>query len=630
LPDTIRRIKLDLFFQGKDDNQNWNPRLHVKSVFMPIVDFHVQQCINEWATDVKLLVNCRLERKFRKLPNISPQERAALLSLQEREDIVVRLADKNLGLVVMPKEWYIRKTIEHLSDTKQYVQIELSENVVILQVMATFVALRRRLFLFFQTDFHRQESKWLEAGSQLLRLPLLYLLPKVHKSPIQMRPIVASHSWVTKCISVIVDEQLKSWLLKAQVLSLLNFKWWPVIDSSYHLVDALEMLNENLALSSRESLIVSSADFSNLYGNIKFEDAVRSLIRLNELVRCDMPIRLLVDCVRFVLENNYFTCLGTLYRLTNGIAMGTNCAPNLANAILVAQELVARERWVLRNIAYFGRYLDDIFVIWNVPAIFSNPELVARRWLSDLVTNTYWEHHTFSYDVSAESVAVLDLNVYIRNNRLGFSLYRKPFEVVSCPPANSSHAPHMIGGVIFGESMRAAILSSTEEDFIHARRELFNRLRKRGYTDACIRSHRWFRYPNRLDALSAILKRKLEQKAKLPPLLLKIPADSRLRTNSLVGRIIHSTWPRLLSEKVIQPPKMCMYSMPSLRKLLVSADLSRHIKQHAIPNASAVKRRPSFSDEELVSKRPNQDYSVTPCRRQRSASPTLRHVRARL
>jgi hypothetical protein len=156
LPDTIRRIKLDLFFQGKDDNQNWNPRLHVKSVFMPIVDFHVQQCINEWATDVKLLVNCRLERKFRKLPNISPQERAALLSLQEREDIVVRLADKNLGLVVMPKEWYIRKTIELLSDTKQYVQIELSENVVILQVMATFVALRRRLFLFFQTDFHRQ------------------------------------------------------------------------------------------------------------------------------------------------------------------------------------------------------------------------------------------------------------------------------------------------------------------------------------------------------------------------------------------------------------------------------------------------------------------------------------------
>jgi hypothetical protein len=48
----------------------------------------------------------------------------------------------------------------------------------------------------------------------------------------------------------------------------------------------------------------------------------------------------------------------------------------------------------------------------------------------------------------------------------------------------------MLGGVIFGESMRAAILSSTEDDFVNARRELFNRLRKRGYTDACIRAHR--------------------------------------------------------------------------------------------------------------------------------------------
>jgi hypothetical protein len=93
------------------------------------------------------------------------------------------------------------------------------------------------------------------------------------------------------------------------------------------------------------------------------------------------------------------------------------------------------------------------------------------------------------------SVAVLDLNVYISNILLGFSLYIMPFEVVCCPPANCSHAPHMLGGVFFGDSMRAAILSSTEDDFVNARRDLFNRLRMRGYTVACIRAHRWFRFP---------------------------------------------------------------------------------------------------------------------------------------
>jgi hypothetical protein len=53
--------------------------------------------------------------------------------------------------------------------------------------------------------------------------------------------------------------------------------------------------------------------------------------------------------------------------------------------------------------------------------------------------------------------------------------------------------------------------------------------------------------------------------------------------------------------------------MPSLWKLLVSADLSRHFNLHAIPYASAVKRCLSFSDDDPVCKRPNEDNFVTPC-----------------
>jgi hypothetical protein len=139
-------------------------------------------------------------------------------------------------------------------------------------------------------------------------------------SPILLRPIVASPSWVPMCFSVFVDEQLLSSLLNAQVLSLLHFNWCPVFVSSYLLVVALENIMI-LSLCSLECLFVSSAVFSILYGYFVFDDAVRSLIRLNDLVCCDLPIRLLVVCVNFVLENISFPCLGSLYRLTFGIAM---------------------------------------------------------------------------------------------------------------------------------------------------------------------------------------------------------------------------------------------------------------------------------------------------------------------
>jgi hypothetical protein len=363
LPDSFRRIKLVLFFHGNDDYQFWFPRLHVMCDFTPIVDFYILQCIYEWATNVMSLVNACLENNFRKLSNISPQERAALMSLNEPVDFVFRLADKILALVVMPNVCYLRKSIYPLSVTILYVRLVLPENYVFSLVMATFVAFRQRLFRFFHSVLPRNECKWLVAGYQLLWLPLLSLLPNVHMSPILLRPIVASLSCFPKCFSVFVDELLMSWLLNVNVLSLLSLKWWPVFVSSYHLVVALVMLNFNLPLCPRECLVVSSADFSFLYANILFDDAVLSLIRLFVLVRCDMPIRLLVDCVRFVLEIIFFTSLCTIYRLTIGIAMGTICARILANAILVAHDLVARECWVLINFAYFGRYLVDFFVV---------------------------------------------------------------------------------------------------------------------------------------------------------------------------------------------------------------------------------------------------------------------------
>ncbi|XP_072050367.1 uncharacterized protein [Amphiura filiformis] len=67
--------------------------------------------------------------------NLSKHERLALESLQKREDIIIKEADKGSAVVVMNKSDYIDKALEHLSDTNFYNKLdhdptsEISEKV---------------------------------------------------------------------------------------------------------------------------------------------------------------------------------------------------------------------------------------------------------------------------------------------------------------------------------------------------------------------------------------------------------------------------------------------------------------------------------------------------------------------
>ncbi len=66
----------------------------------------------------------------------------------------------------------------------------------------------------------------------------------------------------------------------------------------------------------------------------------------------------------FVINSTYFHCpeLQATYHQVVGLPMGTNCAPELANLVLLAEEL-KNLAGIDRSAFFMMRYIDDIFVV---------------------------------------------------------------------------------------------------------------------------------------------------------------------------------------------------------------------------------------------------------------------------
>ena len=139
---------------------------------------------------------------------------AALQQLQMlRVYIFVRLADKDMGIVLCDKAWYNDLCRAHLSDASKFVQVSAEQAAAACD------------------DCAKQLQKWLEDhkglielafGSKLgkvilgylkherdYELPVFYGIIKVHKPTPALRPIVAAHSWVTSPLAHVAAKNLQ-------------------------------------------------------------------------------------------------------------------------------------------------------------------------------------------------------------------------------------------------------------------------------------------------------------------------------------------------------------------------------------------------------------------------------------
>jgi len=178
----------------------------------------------------KALKAAHLKQAFkttkRTLSNLTSPQQKILKLLKSDKTLTIELSDKNLGPVIMDTSTYVSMVLKEHLLTPDYLQISQLEAK---HRMESLTQTLKNLLKNHQEILSKPEILYFERSLQLpLRLPVFYGLPKVHKTPITLRPVVSSCGSLLSIFSTWLDYKMKDLLpmvksyLKIQPQSLMT------------------------------------------------------------------------------------------------------------------------------------------------------------------------------------------------------------------------------------------------------------------------------------------------------------------------------------------------------------------------------------------------------------------------
>ncbi|KAK6030680.1 hypothetical protein OSTOST_03179, partial [Ostertagia ostertagi] len=128
-----------------------------------------------------------------------------------------------------------------------------------------------------------------------------------------------------------------------------------------------QLVKTHNAFNNKPRLVYQSFDVVALYTNVDTQRAVESCIRLlrihhQELQLFNLSINDIEELLRTVVV--IFRFRNRFYKQKRGLAMGSRLAPLLAIVFMDSLERQALSSGIL----YFGRYIDDIFIVGKTRA----------------------------------------------------------------------------------------------------------------------------------------------------------------------------------------------------------------------------------------------------------------------
>jgi len=184
--------------------------------------------------------------------------------------------------------------------------------------------------------------------------------------------------------------------------------------------------------------------------------------------------------MNFVLDNNYFLYQGRLYQQMNGIAMGTACAPAVANIYAATFEEISMPLWKELGLVFYSRYIDDIFLIFQGPS----------QGLQELLSKVELPGLEITWDYSFSRLSFLDVDVRLSQGEIETSVFRKELNKYMYIPFSSGHPLSVKKALVKAERTRMKTICSSPELF-HECQEVFRlNLYRRGYPSSLLL--KWF------------------------------------------------------------------------------------------------------------------------------------------
>ena len=453
IQDFCRSVRLHKKFEGEPADTDFNPRLYVKSTWNPPrEDPDLEDKLHDICKDLRQNIK---QNKPHWRRNLSAIDREELNQIKNDDSVRVLDTDKNLGPALVSTDWVTNETLRQLNDKQSYSIITYEDWIL---RHGQIINTREKLMLTFSRFINANAAKFLRSYDHFLSPAKFYIIPKIHKNPMVGRPIAASHSYITRPLSIFVDEFVKP-----------RLKMPTVLRDSGELIQALE----SIRLPPHCFLV--TADVVSLYPNVDTKKALMALdLLLREAGAPETP--LLIQFSRLVFENNFLKTefCGDIFHQTFGIAMGTPFAVTAANAFMyyLEKDVVAQHS---SHLLLYKRFIDDIFFIWK------GPKENLLEFLSCL--NSKNDRIKLTYVIDESSISFLDLFLYKDANfsNLQFSTYQKPLNKYLYIPFESFHPANNKRAFIRGELMRYTRNSSTFKAFSETREKFWKRLRLRGY-----------------------------------------------------------------------------------------------------------------------------------------------------
>ena len=231
---------------------NENPhKLLKQELNRPHFNLHIVDYLHNTTTHTKQFlqrppINSLLQRQQ---TNITPDQFNYIQQLQNGNDIILTLTNKNMGWALVPISWFQNEYKTHFSDNETYPHIDTFDMTATIRHSNTIL---RQLTARFKTNLladRRKRQLLYCVNDRQLQLPFMKL-PKVHKldnpasttnlTKLTGRPIIIAHSWITSNPSRLLGQELDSIILQLKTYFDTNNIPFPLIYNSSELLDKLQ------------------------------------------------------------------------------------------------------------------------------------------------------------------------------------------------------------------------------------------------------------------------------------------------------------------------------------------------------------------------------------------------------
>ena len=400
--------------------------------------------------------------------NINKAELAAIKSLKNNPNIVLKKYDKGRGICVMSTKDYIAEGYRQLYNPKSYLELDYDMTTDTAKMISDVVS-----EMYLSKEIDKALTSYLDPNDSLEKnTPVFFMLPKIHKQPpagskFIGRPVISHCGCPLNRISEFLDKYL---LPQVQI-------------SPLYLKDTADTIRKVEKLKLPNNIILASIDIKSMFTSVPqneaFEVAMETLANL-DANSYDPPIpklKYMSKLLKLVLYRNAFVFNDKHFLQISGTPMGLKSSPSIS--CLVVNKLIQQIQNMEPRIKTLYLYMDDSLLAWEGTMI----EL--DQFIKDI--NELHDNIKFTYEASHTEIQFLDLTIYKgerfkSSNILDIKCFTKPTETWCYLDRASCHSPNVFQGFIKGEFIRYIRNSSNQKSYEEKKSVFSKKLLDRGYT----------------------------------------------------------------------------------------------------------------------------------------------------